>query len=153
VREALDSVRRLVRALRLGANRAHESAGISSAELFILRALEENGPANSLNELAARTYTDQSSASPVVTRLQRRHLIRRQRSEHDRRRISIELTDRGRQVLSRAPDAPQSGIIAALRRLPPADRTQIARALTKLVEQMGLDDERATMLFEEPSKR
>jgi len=153
VGEALEAVRRLVRALRIGANRAHDTVGISSAELFVLRALEEGGAVESLNELAARTYTDQSSASPIVARLQRRRLIRRQRATADRRRIVIELTDRGRTVLRRAPEAPQATVITALRRMPVSERTALARGLTHLVAEMGWANARTAMLFEEPARR
>lgn len=152
VGKALEAVRRLVRALRLSANRARESVGVSSAELFILRALNDGGPAASLNELAARTYTDQSSASPVVERLRRRRLIRRRRSAIDGRRVTIELTDSGRALLQRAPLPPQAGVITALHRMSGAERDSLARGLGRLVVEMGLDHGQGAMLFEEPSR-
>jgi len=152
LRDALEAVRRLVRALRLGANRARETVGVSSAELFVLGALQEGGPAASLNELAARTFTDQSSASPVVERLRRRRLIRRQRSPVDARRVTIELTDSGQALLDRAPAPPQAGLIMALRRMSPADRDALARGLGRLVTEMGLAELRGAMLFEDPPK-
>ncbi len=149
---ALEAVRRLVRALRLSANRAHDTVGVSSAELFILRALHEGGPVASLNELADRTYTDQSSASPVVERLRRRRLIRRQRSALDARRVTIELTDAGRALLQRAPLPPQAGVITALQRMPATERESLARGLSRLVAEMGLANGQGAMLFEEPPK-
>jgi DNA-binding MarR family transcriptional regulator len=152
VGRALEAVRRVVRALRLSANRARESVGVSSAELFILRALNDGGPAASLNELAARTYTDQSSASPVVERLRRRRLIRRRRSAIDGRRVTIELTDSGRALLQRAPQPPQAGVITALHRMSGAERDSLARGLSRLVVEMGLDHGQGAMLFEEPSR-
>jgi len=152
VRESLEAIRRLVRALRISANRARETAGVSSAELFILRALQEGGPASSLNELAGRTYTDQSSASPVVERLRRRRLIRRQRSVVDARRVTIELTESGRALLARAPSPPQAGVITALGRLRAGERSALAHGLSRLVSEMGLAGLKPAMLFEEPSK-
>ncbi len=147
---ALEAVRRLVRALRIGASQARDAAGISSAELFVLRALDERGPVESLNELAARTYTDQSSASPIVDRLHRRRLIRRQRSAVDARRITIALTSAGRALLARAPVPPQAEVITALHRMGSGERDALARGLTRLVAQMGLAGLRSAMLFEDP---
>lgn len=152
VGKALEAVRRLVRALRLSANRARESVGVSSAELFILRALHDGGPVGSLNELAARTYTDQSSASPIVERLRRRRLIRRRRSAVDGRRVTIELTDSGRALLQRAPLPPQAGLITALQRMPTTERDALARGLGRVVAEMGLDQDQGAMLFEEPTR-
>jgi MarR family transcriptional regulator, lower aerobic nicotinate degradation pathway regulator len=149
VRATLDAVRRIVRALRSGARRSETATGLTSAELFIVHALG-TGPARSLNELAERTFTDQSSASPVVERLRQRGLVRRERSAEDGRRVVIALTPAGRAALANAPEAPQEAIIDAISRLSPTDRRALARTLTRLVAEMGLAGERPAMLFEEP---
>lgn len=148
VRTTLDAVRQLTRALRTGARRSETASGLTSAELFIVRALGA-GPAASLNELAERTYTDQSSASPVVERLRRRGLVRRARSAEDGRRVVIALTAAGQTALARAPEAPQDAVVAALNRLTVGERRSLARTLNRLVEEMGLTGRRPGMLFED----
>lgn len=148
VRVTLDAIRRLVRALR--ARRA--DAALTAGERFVLHALRDT-PAQSLNELAERTYTDQSTASPVVERLRARGLLRRERSAEDGRRVVIALTRAGRTAIDDAPAAPQATIVAALGRLSSGDRRAIARGLTRLVSEMGLSRERASMLFEDASSR
>src|ERR671938_1731164 len=65
---SLDAIRRLVRGLRLAARASEREAGLSAAQLFVLQQLAES-PAESINELAARTLTHQSSVSVVVRRL------------------------------------------------------------------------------------
>jgi DNA-binding MarR family transcriptional regulator len=67
MRGVLNALRRIVRDLRLGARDAERSAGISGAQLFVLQALADER-ASSLNELADRTHTDQSSVSVVGRR-------------------------------------------------------------------------------------
>jgi DNA-binding MarR family transcriptional regulator len=149
VRATLDAIRRLVQGIRSPSRRDADAAGLTAAELFVLHALRD-APAQSLNELAARTYTDQSTASPVVERMRRRGLIKRERSSEDARRVVIALTAAGRAAVERAPEAPQSAMIAALARLPNRDRRALARGLTRLVIEMGLEHERA-MLIEDVS--
>jgi MarR family transcriptional regulator, lower aerobic nicotinate degradation pathway regulator len=151
VRETLDAIRRLVQGIRSPSRRAPAAAGLTAAELFVLHALRERH-AQSLNELAARTYTDQSTASPVVERLRRRGYVKRERSSQDARRVVIALTPAGRTAVERAPEAPQSAMIAALARLPARDRRALARGLTRLVVEMGLGHERAGMLFEDNAR-
>jgi DNA-binding MarR family transcriptional regulator len=148
VRATLDAIRRLVQGIRSPSRRNEDAAGLTAAELFVLHALRD-APADSLNELAARTYTDQSTASPVVERMRRRGLVRRERSAVDARRVVIALTAAGRTAVEHAPEAPQSAMIAALARLPARDRRALARGLTRLVTEMGLGHERAAMLFED----
>jgi DNA-binding MarR family transcriptional regulator len=58
----LDAVRRIVQALRESSRQAERQVGLSGAQLFVLQKLAES-PASSVNELAARTHTHQSSVS------------------------------------------------------------------------------------------
>ena len=152
VRVTLDAIRRLVRALRAPVRRTDAALAVTAGERFVLHALRDT-PAQSLNELAERTYTDQSTASPVVERLRARGLLRRERSAEDGRRVVIALTRAGRTAIDDAPAAPQATIIAALVRLSASDRRAIARGLTRLVSEMGLSRERAPMLFEDAPSR
>jgi len=151
VRATLDAIRRLVQGIRSPSRRTADAGGLTAAELFVLHALRE-APAKSLNELASRTYTDQSTASPVVERLRRKGFVRRERSAEDARRVVIALTPAGRTSVEREPEAPQSAMIAALGRLPARDRRALARGLTRLVAEMGLGGEPAAMLFEDGSR-
>src|SRR6516165_4152555 len=91
VRAVMDSLRRIVRGLRLSARDAERSAGISGAQLFVLQSLAEER-ASSLNDLADRTLTDQSSVSVVVKRLTDRKLVARKAAADDARRIELSLT-------------------------------------------------------------
>ncbi|HET7452726.1 MAG TPA: MarR family transcriptional regulator, partial [Thermoanaerobaculia bacterium] len=104
VRPVLDGVRRLVQGLRLSAERARKRAGVSGAQLFVLQKLAE-ADAQSVNDLASRTATDQSSVSAVVHRLSDAGLVDRHPDARDRRRVRLTLTARGRALLRRFPDS------------------------------------------------
>jgi DNA-binding MarR family transcriptional regulator len=155
----LDDLRRIVRALRESSRAAERRLGVSGAQLFVLRALAQSaagartsstrGEALSLNELAARTRTHQSTVSVVVKRLVEHGLLTRTPSELDARRVEIRLTRRGRAVLDRAPLAAQDKLVAGIERLPRRDRQVLAGALRGLVTAMQLDDLPAVMFFEE----
>ncbi|HTI65640.1 MAG TPA: hypothetical protein VL524_19085, partial [Gemmatimonadaceae bacterium] len=64
---SMNAVRSVVRALRINTRAIELKMGISLAQLFVLQQLAEK-PADSLNELADRTATHQSSVSVVVRR-------------------------------------------------------------------------------------
>ena len=68
VQAVLDGVRRIVQALRASSRWAEQHVGLSGAQLFVLQKLAET-PGMSVNELAERTHTHQSSVSTVVSRL------------------------------------------------------------------------------------
>jgi MarR family transcriptional regulator, lower aerobic nicotinate degradation pathway regulator len=74
---ALDAIRKLIRALGDSARMAQGRTGITGAQLFVLRMLAAQPAGLSINELADRTMTHQSSVSVVVSRLAARGLVAR----------------------------------------------------------------------------
>lgn len=148
VRTILDGVRHVVRVLRVSARAAERRVGVSGAQLYVLHQLAER-PAASLNALAARTHTHQSSVSVVVARLVRQGLVERRVSAADGRRIELALTAAGRGVVRRAPAAAQERLVVALRRLPAAERAQLAEGLSRLVRSLGVAGQTPGMFFEE----
>src|SRR5205814_5128834 len=75
-RAAMDSIRRVVQALRVSSRAAEQRVGLSGAQLFVLQRLAAS-PAMSINDLAEGTVTHQSSVSVVRRRLVERGLVRR----------------------------------------------------------------------------
>lgn len=148
VRAILDGIRHVVRVLRVSARAAEHRVGVSGAQLYVLHQLAER-PATSLNALAARTHTHQSSVSVVVARLVRRGLVERRVSAADGRRIELALTAAGRRLVRRAPAAAQERLVVALRRLPAADRARLAVGLSRLVRSLGVAGRTPGMFFEE----
>jgi DNA-binding MarR family transcriptional regulator len=110
--------------------------------------LAARSPAASLNDLAERTFTHQSSVSVVVERLVRRRLVSRERSAEDGRRIVLSLTPAGRRVLEAAPEIAQIRLIGALRALSASERRALARTLGRLSEAMGVTSP-PSLLFED----
>ena len=152
VRAVLDGVRRIVQSLRESSRWAEKHVGMSGAQLFVLQKLEE-APAQSLNALAARTHTHQSSVSTIVARLVERGLVTRTRSSQDGRTIELDLSGRGRRLAARAPDAAQERLIRAVRQLPSARRRALASTLSALGQAMDSADRQPPMFFEDRRRR
>jgi DNA-binding MarR family transcriptional regulator len=148
VTAALDALRRIVRALGVSSRTAERSVGLTGAQLLVLQMLHD-APVHSLNELAQRTYTHQSTVSVVVERLVSRGLVTRTRSEDDARRVLLALTPSGRSMLRRAPPPAQVLLIRAVHALTPQDRRGLRHALERLARGMGQSDTPAPMFFED----
>jgi DNA-binding MarR family transcriptional regulator len=148
VREVMDGVRRLVRLLRVSARASERLVGISGAQLFLLQQLAEGGPC-SINTLAERTLTHQSSVSVVVGKLIERGLVDRRPSPEDGRRVEVALTPAGRGLLRESPPMAQARLISGLRALPPEVRAGLARGLAGWIQELGLDGNEAPLFFED----
>lgn len=145
---ALDSLRRIVQALRESSRWAERHVGLSAAQLFVLQQLAE-APAASVNDLAKRTHTHQSTVSMVVARLVERGLVLRKPSGLDGRSVELTLSARGRRAAARSPDAPQERLIRAIDQLTAARRRQLAASLAEVARAMGGSQDAPDMFFEE----
>ncbi len=148
VRTALDAIRRIIQALRVGARAVERDLGISTAQLFALQQLAA-APGASINDVAARTFTHQSSVSVVIRRLVEQRLVAKVTAQDDRRRVRIALTERGRRVLRRAPSPVQERLIAALAALDDAERHRLASSLDEIARLVAASSGPAPMIFEE----
>jgi DNA-binding MarR family transcriptional regulator len=149
----MNVVRSVVRALRLNTRSIEAKLGISLAQLFVLQQLADK-PADSLNELADRTATHQSSVSVVVRRLVERGLVTRVAASTDRRRVQIALTPAGEELLRGAPPTVQNDLIVGMSRMAPEQRTILADLLEAWVRTAGIDLATPPMMFEdEPGAR
>lgn len=147
-RAILNALRRIVRVLRESSRHAEKVGGVSGAQMFVMHSLQASGPMT-ITALARVTMTHQSSVSVIVQRLVDRGLVTRGVSDDDRRRREVALTAAGRRLLTRAPDAGQSRLIAGLAKLAPRARGELAAQLEALVHAMGADREPADMFFED----
>jgi DNA-binding MarR family transcriptional regulator len=145
----MDSIRHLVRALS-GSSRAVVSrTGLSGAQLFILRQLATADGPLSVNELAERTLTHQSTVSGVLHRLVERRLVTRSPAADDARRVAISLTARGRTLLADAPPTVQTQLVDGLAHLSPERRATLADTLEAWLAAAGLGSEPAPLFFED----
>ena len=110
--------------------RSIEDGDQSGAQLFVLQQLDE-APADSLNALADRTATHQSSVSVVVRRLVDRGYVSRTASAADKRRVEIALTPTGRGLLAEAPLTIQSQLMTAMHTMAHHEQTALAELLER----------------------
>lgn len=147
-RRVLDALRAIIQELRTSAVACEKRCGLSAAQLFVLHVLREEQEL-SLNELAARTMTHQSSASVVVRKLEEQGLVVKTPSETDRRRLVLRLTVAGRRLATRAPRPVQELLIQRLQALVRRDR----RALAGLLERIAPRPVEAPSMFFEEGRR
>lgn len=147
-RHTLNSLRLIVRSLRVSSRNAEQQVGLSGAQLFVLQGLLRQGPC-SVKDLSTYTATDQSSVSVVVSRLVARGHVKRTPSKVDRRRVELSLTPSGRSLLAAAPEAAQERLLGALSKLERPELASLATLLGKVVELADVSREHPMLFFEE----
>ncbi len=111
-------------ALRLRAERT----GLGSTGVAVLGQLHRRG-ALTASEIAAAERVQPQSLTRVLASLEEQQLISRQQDTHDRRRHTIELTDRGRQLLKEHMKSSDDWLAEAIgERLNPTERAVLQLA-------------------------
>jgi DNA-binding MarR family transcriptional regulator len=124
---ALAEFRYQIRIFLNGSEEAARNANLEPQQYLLMLALRglPAGLEPSIRELAERLQLRHHSVVELVDRLERRQLLRRERSRDDRRQVILHLTPRGEKLLTRL--AKQR--IAELRTAAPA----LVRSLTAVI--------------------
>src|SRR5580692_6129730 len=124
---ALAEFRYQIRIFLNGSEEAARNADLEPQQYLLMLALRGLPPGQepSIRELAERMQLRHHSVVELVDRLERRQLLRRERSRSDRRQVILHLTPRGEKILTRL--ARQR--ISELRTSAPA----LVRALTAVI--------------------
>jgi DNA-binding MarR family transcriptional regulator len=144
----LSNIRVLVSRLSRSARAVEQKTGITNAQLYLLRQLD-GVEGLSVNELASRARTSQSTASILAKRLHAAGLVQRARSTTDGRSTILSMTAAGRRLLKKAPPPPTQSLFDGLDALTEHEAKALAKALRPLLKNMHFDQETATLLFEE----
>ena len=141
------ALRAIIASLDWSARAIERQTGLTNAQLFLLRALDNAQPL-SVNELAERARIGQNTVSTVVTRLVAAGLVRKARSPVDGRSVALSLTAKARRLIAHAPLPPTATLLNAVDLLAPDDVRALAHGLAAVSRIMGLDGHAAPMLFE-----
>lgn len=150
-RSIIRSLRRIIRAVGLYSRELLRRRNLTTSQLATLRRLGRHG-ALSAGEVARGISVSQATITGIVDRLESRGLVTRSRNAEDRRRVVIELTAAGREVVASSPPPLHERFMVRLAELPEAERRRIDRTLARIVEMMEAGEvEAAPVLAAETS--
>jgi DNA-binding MarR family transcriptional regulator len=105
--------------------------GVTLMQGRLLGILRDRTP--TMAELAERLQLDKSSITGLIDRAQRRGLVERVPSAHDRRSVQVRLTAEGRRLANAGEADIEAEIDELLGLLPAADRTVLTELVGRLV--------------------
>ena len=152
----MNALRRIVQGLRQSAAYSEKTTGLTAAQLLVLKQVAahdgQSSHGMSVNALAAATFTHQSTVSEVVSRLELKGFVQRDRAADDARRVEVSLTPNGHAVLEVNPSSASDRLMQAVKALPPETLEGLATGLDALIRTAGLTDEAAVLFFEDKSE-
>lgn len=108
--ELLVAIRRVIRAIDLRSKKLSKEVGITGPQLLVLQALGSQ-PGITAKQLSEIVNLSQATVTSILDRLEDKLLISRIRSEEDRRRVFLCLTETGKTTLDDSPKAMEDAFI------------------------------------------
>ena len=138
-KEIIFSIRKLMQAGEFYTKELNKKYQVSAPQLNCLISLYENGPLPP-SQIAKYIMVKSSTVTGIVDRLEQKGLVKRFRNSPDRRIITIELTDSGKNLAQNAPPPIQQKIIDGLKKLSKDELDQIIFSLTQLTDMLDVQD-------------
>lgn len=131
---ALDAFIKLSRAsdtLGVHAQQSYADTGLTASQFGTLETLFHLGPMCQ-SEIGKKILRSSGNITLVIDNLEKRGLVRREREEGDRRRVSVHLTPEGRKLIARVFPEHVGVITGALSALTADEQEELGRLCKKL---------------------
>jgi DNA-binding MarR family transcriptional regulator len=139
VREIVYQIRRLMQAGELYTKELDKSYQVSVPQLSCILALYEHGPLPP-SQIAKHIMVRSSTVTGIIDRLEQKGLVCRLRDSSDRRVITIQLTERGKELARNAPPPIQRKVVDGLNRLPQNRIERIVKSLREITRLLDVQD-------------
>jgi len=133
--QVLAALRRIIRAIDLHSRFLVQRYGLTGPQLTVLKELSLLGEV-SISELAKAIHLSHATVTGIVSRLERRDLVHRTRSQVDKRQMLISVSAKAELMLMETPPLLQEAFIAQFHRLENWEQHQILASLQRLVSMM-----------------
>jgi DNA-binding MarR family transcriptional regulator len=117
-------------------NKTHQ---VSVSQLYCILALYEHGPLPP-SQIAKHIMVESSTVTGIIDRLEQKGLVCRLRDSPDRRVITIQLTERGKDIARNAPPPIQHKVVDGLERLPQNKIERIVKSLSEITRLLDVQD-------------
>jgi DNA-binding MarR family transcriptional regulator len=129
------ALRRISQAIDVWSRHMLQNYGLTSPQLATLREIQA-GKNVSTGTLATALHLSQPTVTGILTRLEQRGLIARERSEDDRRSVLATVTEEGQALVAKSPTLLRDSFCQELAKLSTEEQQQILSTLQRVAEMM-----------------
>ncbi|MBI1673444.1 MULTISPECIES: MarR family winged helix-turn-helix transcriptional regulator [unclassified Shewanella] len=136
--QLLISLRRVIRAIDIHSRQLNKHSGLTGPQLMVMQKIAQ------LDAPLAKTVAEEITLSPatvttIIDRLEGRGLVIRLRSETDKRKVHLYLSDAGRVLLQDSPKPLQDHFIKRYQNLEEWEQSQLLSAVERIATMMDAD--------------
>jgi len=138
IAEVLDNLRRVFRVVHRYSKRAEKVGGLTGPQVWAMKVIAESEPIR-VTDLSRRMYLHPSTVVGILDRLEQQAQVARTRSEKDHRVVTVALTAKGRETVSKVPRIAQGLLLKGLKGLTDSELSTVSEGLRMMVGILGVE--------------
>lgn len=139
IEEVLIALRRVIRATDLHSKHLAKTSGLTAPQILLLQAIQNHSDAT-IGKLSQQISLSQATVTTIIDRLEKRGLVLRERSQQDKRKVNLLLTEEGLKTLANAPTPLQEQFADQFSILHDWEQTLIISSLQRIATMMDAQD-------------
>lgn len=137
--EVVVMLRRIIRATDLRSKQLARESGLTPPQFLILSAIDRMGDV-AISQIARDVNLTQATVTTIIDRLENKGLVKRVRSDKDKRIVHATLSDKGKSTLHDAPTLLQKQFLDKYSHLEDWEQSFILSALQRVAGLMEAED-------------
>jgi DNA-binding MarR family transcriptional regulator len=137
--QLLISLRQVIRAIDIHSRQLNKQSGLTGPQLMVMQNIEQL-EAPLAKEIAKEVSLSPATVTTIVDRLESRELVIRTRSEADKRKVHLSLSESGKTLLSRSPKPLQEHFITRYQNLEQWEQSQLLSSVERIASMMNADE-------------
>jgi DNA-binding MarR family transcriptional regulator len=133
------SIRKIIRAIDIRSRKLGKQAGITGPQLMVLQEIK-NADGITAKEVSSNISLSQATVTNILDRLEMKAFIQRKRSETDKRRVALHLTEDGDNALASAPKPIEEQFVQRFSGLKDWEQLQLMAAVERIADMMDASD-------------
>lgn len=137
--ELLSSIRRIIRAVDIHSKSLLKQYGLTGPQLIVLSELGRSKDL-SISEVAKKISLSQATVTTIINRLEHQGLILRKRSTQDKRKVYVEFSEKGLEILKTKPSLLQVSFLKEFNNLEDWEQLLLLSSMTHIAVMMDAKD-------------
>lgn len=136
--ELLVSLRRVIRAIDLYSKKLSKESGLTSPQLIVMQEIANNDDVM-VKDIANHINLSSATVTSILDRLEARGYVVRERSQIDKRKVGVRLTESGSTAFKNAPTLLQEHFINRFESLDEWEQTQLVSTMQRIAKMMDAE--------------
>ncbi|MDC7219190.1 MAG: MarR family transcriptional regulator [Spirochaetales bacterium] len=137
--EVVATLRQIIRAIDLQSKKLTKKYGLTGPQLIILKEIKR-GPHRPISEISRQVSLSQATVTAILNRLEQQGFAIRKRSEQDKRKVNLFLTEKAEEILKDNPSLLQEEFTHNFDKLEDWEKNMLLASLQRLASMMNAED-------------